>query len=287
MGLYDREYARGSEPGMHLGGPQSLTNKLVILTFGVYVLQLVFDSRSPVEPQPIANALALSSEWYRTPWHFYQLLTYGFLHSRTDVAHILINMLVLWMFGQEIERRYGSRAFLGIYLSAIVFAGLGWSVIEAFYQTRAALLGASGGISAIFALYALNFPQRKVLFLFIIPMPMWVAALICLFIDAQGAISRSGNVAFTAHLSGALYGLYFYKLGWNPGLWIMDRFSGLSLKPKPKLRVHTPDDAPGGEMSEQVDAILEKIQREGQDSLSWRERKILESASRKYQERRR
>jgi len=218
MGIYDREYTRGSEPGFHLQTPQSMTIKLVVVTFIVYVAQLMFDSRNPLGPQPVAHALALTTGWYETPWRFYQLLSYGFLHSRIDVAHILINMLVLWMFGQDIERRYGSRAFLGLYLTAIVFAGAGWSIIEVFYGRPAALVGASGGISAIFALYALNFPHRKVLFMFVIPMPMWVAALIALFIDMRGAMLRSGNVAFTAHLCGALYGLYYYKLGWNPAL---------------------------------------------------------------------
>jgi len=287
MGIYDREYARGSEPGIHLGGPQTFTTKLVIINFAVYVAQMLFDSPSRFEPQPVADALALRTGWYHTPWMFYQLLTYGFLHARNDVAHILINMVVLWMFGQDIERRYGSRAFLGMYLSAIVFAGAGWSLIEAAYGSKAALVGASGGISAIFALYALNFPHRKVLFMFVIPMPMWVAALIALGIDMQGAVSRSGNVAFTAHLAGALYGLYFYKLGWNPGLWILDRFGSISFKPKPNLRVHRPDaETPGDELSDQLDAILRKINEQGQDSLTASERRVLEKASRKYQQRR-
>ena len=52
--------------------------------------------------------------------------------------------------------------------------------------------------------------------------------------------------------------------------------------------MHEPDepDEPD-DLSRQVDAILEKIQREGQDSLTWRERRLLERASREYQQKRR
>jgi membrane associated rhomboid family serine protease len=53
------------------------------------------------------------------------LLTYGFLHSTEDIAHILINMLVLFMFGREVEARYGKREFLLFYLVGIIAAGTG------------------------------------------------------------------------------------------------------------------------------------------------------------------
>ena len=63
------------------------------------------------------------------------------------------------------------------------------------------------------------------------------------------------------------------------------KFGGLSLKRRPKLRVHEPD-AEEDELSAKVDAILEKIQREGQDSLTWNERRVLQKASKKAQQKR-
>jgi hypothetical protein len=56
------------------------------------------------------------------------------------------------------------------------------------------------------------------------------------------------------------------------------------LKPKPKLKVHDPESAE--ETDEAVDEILKKIQAQGRDSLTRRERRILEEASREYQKRR-
>ena len=58
------------------------------------------------------------------------------------------------------------------------------------------MMGASGGIAAVVILFALNFPYRTILFMFIIPMPMWVFALIIVLMDAMGAVNLAGsNVA--------------------------------------------------------------------------------------------
>ncbi|MCG8449978.1 MAG: rhomboid family intramembrane serine protease [Pirellulales bacterium] len=277
MGLYDREYGRHSEPGVHLSAPQSITNKVVIITACAYGLQLFVES--------FTSWFVLSDGWFYQPWNAYRLLSYGFLHAPNYFRHIVINMLVFWMFGQELERKYGPREFLWLYLWAIVFAGLAWSLIEAGNPGSQAMLGASGGVSAIFALYALNFPHRQILFMFIIPMPMWLAAAIAIIVDINSAMDRSGNIAGSAHLAGAIAGLYYYKLGFSPGRWLADRFSGFSPKlprSRPNLRIHEPTEQ-NREMDRQVDAILKKIQDQGQESLTASERRLLEKASREYQ----
>lgn len=279
MGLYDREYSRETEPGFHLSAPVTVTTRLVLVTVAAYVAQIVLGE------QFTAN-LGLWSEWFRQPWRVYQLLTYGFLHDTEGVQHILINMLVLWMFGRDLEYRYGRMEFLAFYLVAIVAAGAIWSVLESVAGTQGLLMGASGGIAAVVALFALNFPHRQVLFMFFIPMPMWVAALIGLALDIQGAMARSGNVAFTAHLAGALFGLLYYRFNWRIGPTFV-RLPALLARRRPKLRVHAPEEHDGeDDLNRKVDTILEKIAQQGQDSLTWNERRILEKASRKYQERR-
>ena len=278
MGIYDRDYGRDMEPGVHLGVPQSMTIRLVIITACVYGLQLFIG-------EAFTRWFVMTDDWFFQPWNGYRLLSYGFLHAPNDLWHIVINMLVFWMFGQELERKYGSREFLYLYLWAIVFAGLVWSLIEVGYPGNLPMLGASGGVSAIFALYALNFPHRKILFMFFIPMPMWVAAAIGLLMDINHSMDRSGNIAGSAHIAGAIAGLYYYKLGFSPFRWIADRVGGVSFKlPRsgPKLRVHDPEEF-SSEIDLQVDAILQKINEQGQESLTASERKLLEKASQKYQ----
>jgi membrane associated rhomboid family serine protease len=276
MGLYDREYSRGPEPGFHVTAPTTATMQLALLTGAVYVAQLAFG-------EPFERIFALRSDWFTRPWQVYQLLSYGFLHDPNDISHILLNMLVFWMFGRELEQRYGRTEFIAFYLAGIVLAGAIWSAIEASAGAQSSLIGASGGVSALFALFALNFPHRQVLFMFVLPMPMWVAALIALVIDVRGAMVRSGNIACTAHLAGATFGFMYYRFGWRLGSWIT-RLPSLPMRRKPRLRVHAPNEE--DELNEKVDAILQKIQEQGQDSLTWNERRLLEKASRRYQQKR-
>jgi hypothetical protein len=159
-----------------------------------------------------------------------------------------------------------------------------WTIAEVPSQSPATVLGASGGIAAVVILFALNYPHRTILFMFFIPMPMWVAAVIMVAIDAYGAIDRSGTVAFTAHLGGAAFGFLYYQWGWRLERFLPSSASLARFKPKPKLRVHDPETSDDTE--QQVDEILKKIQEQGRDSLTRRERRILEEASREYQRRR-
>jgi hypothetical protein len=92
------------------------------------------------------------------------------------------------------------------------------------------------------------------------------------------------NVAFTAHLGGALFALLYFQSGIRLERFLPSGSMLQHLQPKPKLRVHDPESAEDAE--EAVDEILKKIQAEGRDSLTRRERKILEEASREYQKRR-
>ena len=296
MGIYDRDYSRDSEPGFQLSAPTTATMQLMVVTGLVYLAQLAF---------PFVNEnFSLQADWFLRPWTYYQLLTYGFLHSPNDIAHILINMLVLFMFGREVEARYGKREFLLFYLVGIVAAGTVWSISEYAAGMRSpefaqmaqmgvavptpTAVGASGALAALVVLFAFNWPHRQVLLFFIIPMPMWVAAALGILFDVKGAIDRSGNIAFACHLGGALYGLAYYKLGWRlsqfwPSNLAMPKIPGTG----PKLRVHDPEgDDAEDDLGQQVDRILEKIQQQGQDSLTWKERRTLERASKQYQEKR-
>ena len=157
-------------------------------------------------------------------------------------------MLGLFFFGRDVEIRYGRREYLFYYLSAIVFSSFIWSISQTLSGTPALVLGASGGVAAVLILFALNYPHRTVLFMFIIPMPMWVLACFMIGMDVMGAVGaatqlRGGRIAFTAHLAGAAYAFIYFRTGWSPGNWLGNKLSGVSLKRKPNLRVHQPSDS--------------------------------------------
>jgi membrane associated rhomboid family serine protease len=294
MGFYDRDYQRGyydGPPGIQFGGPTTVTTKIVIVMFAVYVVQLL---TKPAQPESMidegwfTNLFRLYPDVLVRPWYAFQLLSYGFLHDVQDVRHIIFNMIGLWFFGRSVELRYGTREYLAFFLAAIVVSGLVWVLGEFASNRRFAelppMLGASGGVTAVLILFALNFPHQTVLFMFVIPMPMWVLALIIVGMDAMGAVNRSGNVAFTAHLGGALFAFLYYQWRWRLERLLPTGETWRRLKPQPRLRVHDPESA--SEAEQAVDDILKKIQEQGRDSLTRRERRILEEASREYQKKR-
>jgi rhomboid family protein len=284
MGFLDRDYQRGSyydrQPGLNLGGPWSMTTSLIVVNAIVYLAQVFTGG----EHSWLTQNFRLNPDWYRQPWQAYQLLSYGFLHAPKDMWHIVLNMFALWLFGREVESRYGRREFLAFYLISIIVAGIVYTIAEIPTDSPASVLGASGGVSAVVILFAMNFPYRTILFMFVIPMPMWVFALILVATDAYGAVHRSGAVACTAHLGGAMFGFLYFQWGWRLERLLPSGSLWKRLKPRPRLRVHDPDSA--DETEKAVDEILKKIQEHGRDSLTRRERRILEEASREYQKRR-
>jgi membrane associated rhomboid family serine protease len=283
MGLYDRDYERQQpyQQGFHLQAPTTITVKLIIVTSAIYIAQLFTNDW-------VTKAFELDSSWYRQPWQAYRLLTYGFVHSPNDLWHILVNMFSLWLFGREVEYRYGSREFLTFYLLAIIISGLTWTVAELPAAGTSSVVGASGAVVAVLILFAFNFPHRTILFMMIFPMPMWVLAVIMVATDAFGAIQRSGAVAFTAHLGGAAFAFLYYH--WRGRLENFLPGAGLwkRLKPKPRLRVvnHEPDQERADTDEARLDAILKKIAEHGQESLTFGERRFLEKTSKEFQDRR-
>jgi hypothetical protein len=92
-------------------------------------------------------------------------------------------------------------------------------------------------------------------------------------------------VAFTAHLGGALYAFIFFRTRWSLIRIVPLNLWTKMLRRGPRLRVHTPEEREEQD-SQRVDEILRKIKQQGQNSLTRKERRILEEASRHYQDRR-
>jgi membrane associated rhomboid family serine protease len=287
MGLYDREYYR-DEParGFQLGLSHSVVVNVIVINVVIYLIDTLFQVG-------LASMMALHADLLDRPWNVWQLLTCGFAHA-PDPWHVLFNMLALWFFGRDVEAIYGSKLFLRLYLSLIVCASLAWVVstnmtVDRPYWGYFTMVGASGGIAGILAIFVCHYPTRTILLNFFIPVPAWVMGLIWLGSDIAGALNRvqGDNVAYAAHLGGAAFGFLFYKTHWYLGWFVPDKWSMPSFKKKPPLRVHRPSEPREADVSEEADAILEKIGRHGQDSLTAHERRVLEEYSRRMQQKRR
>jgi membrane associated rhomboid family serine protease len=140
-------------------------------------------------------------------FHVWQVITYAFLHSTDNIAHLLLNMLALWMFGAEIERYVGPRRLLACYFASVLTAALSQLLIPPLLGAPPApTIGASGGVFGLLLAYALLFPNRKVIPLIPpIPMPAWLFAALYagveLFLGVTGTLA---GIAHFAHLGGMI-----------------------------------------------------------------------------------
>lgn len=157
-------------------------------------------------------------------FRLWQPFTYMFLHG--GLVHILLNMLVLWMFGCDLDRLWGRRRFYGYFFLTGVGAGVVNVLVKTLLELGGAAstvpiiglraseiptIGASGAIYGILMASAIVFPDRQVwLIPFPITLPMRAYVFVIGLIAFFGTLGTTGdNVSHLTHLSGMLVG-YFY-----------------------------------------------------------------------------
>ena len=148
----------------------------------------------------------------------WRLVTYMFVHSRGGFGHILFNMLSLWMFGVELERMWGTRYFLKFYffcgvcaaLTTLVLSFVPVAIFSPLYQSLT--IGASGAIFGVLLAYALYFPYRPILVMFVFPVPARYFVMIMGGMSLLASLNASsGGVAHTTHLGGLAAGYLYLK----------------------------------------------------------------------------
>jgi membrane associated rhomboid family serine protease len=283
VGIYDRDYYRQSRRSSPFPyAPQSVVVALIVVNVAIWLIDGLF-------LPGLCHGMGTRVSTLTHPLDWWRFLTAGFAHA-PGLQHILFNMLMLYFLGRDIEDLYGPKEFLRLYLILVVVANVIWSVVNKLVGVSldASAYGASGAITGIVVLYALNFPHRTLLLFFVIPMPAWLLGVLGVAYDIYGAMGGADrNVAYSAHLAGAAFALIYYQQRWNFTRWTEGwfRWPRLPWGGKPRLRVHRPeekDEESGPELNRDVDRILEKISREGEASLTAKERRTLETASREY-----
>ncbi|TMB66598.1 MAG: rhomboid family intramembrane serine protease [Deltaproteobacteria bacterium] len=182
---------------------------LLIVNTAVFFLQLFLPTQFL-----ILFGLVPALVW--EDFYLWQLFTYQFLHG--GLLHLLFNMFALWMFGCDLERRWGSEFFLKYYFVSVVGGGI---LNTLFLPGQVApSIGASAGIYGILLAYGLIYPNQIVYFYFLFPIKMkhfvWIIGAIALY---SAIASGQSGIAHLAHLGGMVFG-YLYLRGGNP--W--DRF---------------------------------------------------------------
>lgn len=212
---------------------------------------------------------------------FWRWLTYAFAHVHP--LHFLFNMLMLWMFGNDVAAWLGDKAFVVLYLFSAIFAAglaLPFYLLE-WINPQVYILGASGALFGVLVAFARLFPDRVILIFFLFPLPVkyaiWVFILIDLFL-----VTESTGIAHLVHLGGALAGFLFCYMrnqGWLHNL--QGQFSKYRSLRQSGIGFME-EDSPQAKL----DAILAKISRSGMASLSMRELQFLQQEGEKRKARR-
>jgi membrane associated rhomboid family serine protease len=190
-------------------GPLSPAIKiLVALNVGAFLLQQIVGQ--------LTTELGLQPVAVLTQLHLWTPLTYMFLHG--GIGHILFNMLSLWMFGVELERMWGTAFFTRYYLvcgvgaaaTTMVLSFMPGEIGEQLYYSLT--IGASGAIYGVLLAYAMYFPDRRILFYFLFPIPAKYFVMIIGAISFLSAAGSSGDgVAHVTHLGGLLAGWLYLR----------------------------------------------------------------------------
>ena len=168
----------------------------------VFLLQIAFAGFTPMFA--LAPDLAFSGAW----WQFF---TYMFLHG--GPMHIAINMFILFLFGEIVERALGWFRYLTLYIvsglgSAVIYIILTFLLDPSTIGTQ--MLGASGAVFGIMAAYGLMFPKEKIWIPFFYkPLPAFTVIIVFAIIEFTfGFFGLEQGIANFGHLGGIITGAF-------------------------------------------------------------------------------
>ena len=222
------------------------TFALLLIIPVVYLLQLV---SAAILRLPLEGFLGLSVSGF-LGGQYWQLFTYQFLH--------------------------GGAFHLILYFLSGALGGAGWLALT--YPYEGICVGASAAIFGLLSAFAVLYPQREVtllvMFVFPITLKAWVLAVALGAIQLLFTLSPDvGGIAYSAHLAGAVAGLIYTVILFRPE-WLGRVSAAWAGARQERRRAGAQRDAA------EVERLLDKIAREGIQSLTPSERKRLENASR-------
>lgn len=207
----------------------------------------------------------------------WRIVTFTYLHDQGSLGHLFWNMLGLYFLGMSLEQHLGAKRFFWFYSAAGLAAGLMYFVVTltGWLDPHIPIVGASGGVLGVLGACAVLFPHLRLVLVFFL-VPIRTAALIFGAFFLFSLVTRGANAGGEAcHLAGLAFGIaYGYRgFGWERKIqqW---RDDGRRREQQSEIRA-------ARALEQEVDQILEKVHRTGINSLTRREKQILEEASRR------
>ncbi|MEM9283230.1 MAG: rhomboid family intramembrane serine protease [Verrucomicrobiota bacterium] len=307
MSLYSRDYMKDDQRPRGPGGPStwSVVVWLLVINAAVFVVALFTDRPGSA---PLQDALGLSIQSL-TSFRIWTLLTYQVIHE--SALHLIVNMIGLLFIGRLLLQMTGRNHFLKIYL----LGGIAGGVLQILYNlivgSPALIIGASGCVMALIFALATLIPHQTLNFLlfFVIPVRLTARQIIYLIIAFEvitfalslAAPGEGSRVAVFAHAGGMLFGWLYIKYWFSRSAHgsgtgfeqpqrkksFAERF-GIRIIKDAKNSQQTPNGQRSGKkpfVTSDVDAILDKINEKGFQSLTEEEKKTLEKSSSKLSKR--
>lgn len=273
----DRDYMRQPEFGGGWRFKFSLTFGLILLHLLVFVVLELFRGYAPATFLKIYQYGALSNDGL-AHWRVWQFITFQFLH--VGHSHFLGNMLGIYFFGRAVEDFFGGKKMLLMYLACGIFGGVLQTALGLIVPTvfSSPVVGASAGVFGLLAMFAAHKPDGEILIFFVFPAKAkhiaWLGAAVALFYTI---VPADPGMAHAAHLGGMIMGWALVRVDWRRFAPRKSEETTISGRVA-RLEVLEPTDRA---TEAEVDAILDKISAKGIESLTKREREILEAARKK------
>ena len=253
------------------GNPISLPSGiklLLIINIIVFILMELSGQKSI-----LSQIFGLVPQAVLHEYKLWQACTYLFIHG--GFIHILFNMLVLWMFGKDLEIDWGKNEFLAFYFVCGIGSGL--ITVLANINSPIVIVGASGSIYGVLVAYGFTYPNRTVYLYGVFPLKVKYVVFGFGVIAFVASLSTSQTkVSHITHLSGMIIGIIYilFNFRWkNIRLWYT------------KIRLRSIQDKHNNHKDEethikmQVDKILDKLNDQGWESLTSKEEEFLTRAS--------
>jgi membrane associated rhomboid family serine protease len=261
-------------------GRTSATMLVVALGFGAFGAQFIAETLLSGQPAHdiLREWLALDDTAIQSG-RWWKFLSFGLLHA--DPVHMLVNLLLLFFAGRELEPIIGARHFSIIYVVGNILGGLAhWT-----FMGSSLLMGVSAGVAAVIVAYTTILPELEVTFhlLFVIPVRLRAKHLAWALLAVSAVCWSTGTapeIGPAGMIAGAIFGWgYVKQLGYGNPLaiqrYIFDRRQRAA-----RLARMSPEQF----VTAEIDPILEKIAEHGVKSLTRAERKILEQGRGKLTE---
>ncbi len=264
---------------------------IIMINAMMFVIQLLFAGVTGISLSVYLGFVPDLWTAITNPW---RIITYMFLHSISNPFHFIFNMLWLWWMGRPVEETIGARSFLTVYFGAGL-AGALIDIVVSLAGTPVPVIGASGAVYGVMVAFAMLFPRTPIMLLLLPPIEARYVVGGLIAIDVL-LLNNSDNVARFVHLGGALGGYLLMRArAQGVDLSFVPRYlEYLFMKVKPKTTSSTKAKPKNKKMSivsdaeiieeveqTELDDILEKISRNGYDSLTKEEKRKLFELSKK------